>query len=291
MKNIKLLYIVFTVVISIPLIYQGCSETEDNLVNSPELLIHPDGWADTSSHNFHGKFIFDNKQWNLKSCRSCHGGDYTGGTTGSSCLTCHSSSGGPQNCRLCHGGVSGRSSPPKALNGETSESYIGVGLHVSHMDSTKYSKVVACNDCHTSLSGGFDSPSHIGDNPDGIAEINFGSLSKTETFFEGGSFVPNPTWSRESASCSDSYCHGTFKDGNLDAMPVWTDKNSVKCGSCHGDPITGNPNPLPNGNFFHPHYPSYTINICFQCHGNVINSQGIITNKDLHVNGVVDFND
>lgn len=291
MKKINLLYLIFTFIIAIPVIYQGCSETEDNLVNSPELLTHPDGWADTASQNFHGKYIFDNKQWNLKSCRSCHGGDYAGGTSGSTCLTCHSASGGPQNCRLCHGGLPGRSSPPKALNGETSEAYIGVGMHVSHMDSTNYSKPVVCSECHKSLTEGFDSPDHIGDNPDGIAEVTFGVLAKTETFYEGGSFMPNPVWNREAVSCSESYCHGTFKDGNLIASPVWTDKQSVKCGSCHGDPVSGNPNPIPNGNFFHPHYPEYTINICYQCHGGVINNAGVITAPDLHLNGVVNFND
>ena len=291
MKKITILYLSISAVFIIALGYQGCSETEDNLVNSPELGIHPDGWSDTESPDFHGKYIFDNKQWNLKSCQSCHGGDYLGGTTGSSCVDCHSSSGGPQNCRLCHGGTSGHSNPPKALNGDTSVSYLGVGVHVFHLDSTKYSAPVECSECHTPLSSGFSSPDHIGNTPDGIAEINFGPLAKTETVIKGEVTIPNPVWNRETATCSESYCHGNFKDGNAASMPVWTDRNSVKCGSCHGDPLTGNPNPLPNGNFFHPHYPEYTINICFQCHGGVINSAGTITHPEKHVNGVVNFND
>lgn len=270
--------------------YQGCSETEDNLVTAPEIAVHPSGWADSDSPDFHGKYIFDNKQWNLKVCQSCHGGDYKGGTTGSSCLTCHTSSGGPQNCRLCHGGNSGHANPPKALNGETSTSYIGVGMHVYHLDSTKYSAQLECGDCHTPLESGFSSPSHIGTNPDGIADIMFGTLAKTPTVIKTDTLVPNPVWDRNNATCSSSYCHGNFKDGNANSMPVWTDKNSVKCGSCHGDPVTGNPNPIPNGNFFHPHYPEYTINICYQCHGGVINSAGVITSPEKHVNGIVNFN-
>ncbi|MBK8983838.1 MAG: CxxxxCH/CxxCH domain-containing protein [Ignavibacteria bacterium] len=290
MKMLKIFYLFFTIVLFSALVYNGCSEIEDNLVTAPEIGTHPPGFADSNSTEFHGKFINDNKLWNLKSCQSCHGNDYAGGSSGSSCLTCHSSSGGPQNCRLCHGGVSGKSYPPKALNGETSISYIGVGVHTYHIDSTKYSAPVACGECHTALTGGFSNPNHIGDLPDGIAEINFGPIAKTVTTFKGGGVFPDPVWDRNTATCSNSYCHGTFRDGNSEAVPVWTDRNSVKCGSCHGDPVTGNPNPIPNGNFFHPHYPSYTIGICYQCHGSVIDQSGSIINKLKHVNGVVDYN-
>ncbi|MBS1516755.1 MAG: CxxxxCH/CxxCH domain-containing protein [Bacteroidetes bacterium] len=290
MKKLKIFYLSFFTVLFFAVIYNGCSETENNLVNAPDIATHPDGWADQSSVNFHGKYINDNKQWNLKVCQSCHGKDYSGGNTGSSCLTCHTSSGGPQNCRLCHGGTSGHAYPPKALNGETSVSYIGVGVHTYHLDSTKYSAKVACGECHTPFSGGFSDPNHIGNNPDGMGDINFGSLAKTPTTFKGGGINPDPVWDRNTATCSGSYCHGNFRDGNTEAAPVWTDRNSVKCGTCHGDPVTGNPNPLPNGNFFHPHYPNYTIDICYQCHGSVIDASGNIINKDKHVNGEVNFN-
>lgn len=291
MKKINIFYILFFIVIIASLSYEGCSEVQDNLVEAPNIdSLHPPGWADTDSPNFHGQYIYDNKQWNLILCQNCHGSNYQGGTAGSSCLTCHTSSGGPQNCRLCHGGVSGHSYPPKALNGETSVSYIGVGVHPNHLDSTQYSAEVACGECHTPLEGGFSSPAHIGSDPDGIADINFGALANTVTTYDGGEFVPNPVWDRNTETCSNSYCHGYFKDGNLDAAPVWTNPESVKCGSCHGDPVTGNPNPLPNGNFFHPHFSNFTINTCYQCHGLVINSAGVIIDKTKHVNGVVNFN-
>jgi len=290
MNKLKIFYLALLTVLSTAIIYNGCSEVQNDLVTSPEVYVHPPGWADGDTPDFHGNFINENKQWNLQVCQSCHGNDYAGGSSGSSCLTCHTSSGGPQNCRLCHGGVSGRSYPPKALNGETSVTYIGVGVHSYHIDSTQYSASVECNECHTPLTSGFNSPDHIGNFPDGMAEVNFGSLSKTQTTFKGGEINPDPVWDRNTASCSGSYCHGNFRDGNTEAVPVWTDKNSVKCGSCHGDPVTGNPNPIPNGNFFHPHYPSYTINICYQCHGSVIDQAGSIINKSKHVNGVVDYN-
>ena len=287
MKKIKVFYIIYFLIIGIVLTYAGCSEVENNLtpVSTDEIGVHPDGWGvDTGSSNFHGKFIYDNNAWNLTECKSCHGGDYTGGVTGSSCLTCHTSSGGPQNCRLCHGGVSGGSNPPRALNHSTSVSDIGVGVHVYHLDSTKWSADVACTECHLSLSpGGFNSPNHFGENPDGIAEVNFGPLSMASI---GGGITPDPTWDRNNATCSNTYCHGNFENGNFDAVPVWTDSNSVKCGSCHGDPNTGNPTPLP---IKKPHFAFFTINTCYVCHGTVINPSGEMYNKELHVNGEINY--
>ena len=178
MKKLNLFYILFIVSLVSVLTYIGCSKEQENLVNAPELGIHPSGWADTASTDFHGKYIYDNNAWNLQQCQSCHGSDYAGGNTGSNCNTCHTASGGPQNCRLCHGGNSGHAYPPKALNGETRVSYAGVGVHVNHMDSTKYSAKVECNECHTLISS-FSDPNHIDINTPGVADINFGTLAKT----------------------------------------------------------------------------------------------------------------
>ena len=289
MKKLTVFYLLFFLTIALTLTYVGCSEVENNLTPAPELGVHPSGWADTtsdasmSSANFHGQYIYDNNAWNLTQCKSCHGGDYKGGTTGSSCLSCHTSSGGPQNCRLCHGGTSGHSNPPKALNGSNSVSTLGVGVHVYHLDSTKYSAPVECNECHLSLDGGFNSPNHLGDNPDGIAEITFGTLAKTPT----PGITPDPVWDPTTATCSNVYCHGNFEIGNNTATPIWTDSNSVKCGSCHGDPVTGNPNPKPGG--LYSHWQGLLITNCYVCHGTVINPQGVIYNKDLHVNGQVNY--
>lgn len=289
MKKITIYYLSFFAVIAAALIYEGCSKLEGDLGLAPDIGLHPSGWSDESSNNFHGKYIYDNKAWNLEQCKSCHGANYAGGNTGSSCLTCHTSNGGPQNCRLCHGGTSGHSNPPKALNGSNSIADIGVGVHIYHLDSTKYSRMLECEDCHTPING-FSDPNHIGSNPDGRAEINFGAISRTVTTFPGGEYIPDPVWERNNATCANTYCHGYFKDGNQNAAPEWTRRESVRCGSCHGDPVTGNPNPLPTGNFFHPHFSNYTINTCYQCHGVVIDQSGTIYAPEKHVNGVVNFN-
>jgi predicted CxxxxCH...CXXCH cytochrome family protein len=256
---------------------------------APELGVHPEGWADTLDQqdpNFHARYIHNNKLWNLVACRSCHGADYNGGITGASCRTCHTGNSGPQSCRLCHGGVSGHANPPKALNGDTSVTSLGVGAHMRHLYDSRWSAQVECEECHTDFNG-FDDPLHIGPNPDGVAEINFGPLANNT--ITGDTTVPNPNWNRITATCSNAFCHGKFDQGNANAQPVWVNPASVVCGSCHGNPNTQNPTPQPNGVFIQPHFSFMTAQSCYVCHGTVINSQGQIINKDLHVNGVLNF--
>lgn len=74
------------------LILAGCSEKQS--VQSPT---HPAGWNDVSSAEFHGKFV-DESIFKSKSCQTCHGEDYQGGTSQVSCYTagCHASYPHPQ---------------------------------------------------------------------------------------------------------------------------------------------------------------------------------------------------
>lgn len=282
--GVKAIYIVYFIALTAALIYAGCSDTVSDLTVNPAPEVHQEGFANSTSPGFHGRYIFDNKLWNLKTCQQCHGADYAGGSTGSSCLTCHSTEGGPENCTLCHGG-NGKSHPPKALNGETSISYIGVGVHAAHLDTTKWSAKVECVECHAELTS-FEDPAHLGDSPDGIADVHFGELARTSR----SGVMPDPLWNRNEASCSNSYCHGTFKSGNQNAIANWVQPSSVYCGTCHGDPATQNPNPKPNGVYLSPHFSYWTVNDCYLCHNQVMNTAGQIIDKEKHVNGVVNFN-
>jgi len=288
MKKIKLFYLSFSFLLIVALAYQGCSQLEKEAILTPVLGVHPAGWADTTkvdTVNFHGKYIYLNKKWNLSECRSCHGSDYAGGNTGTSCLTCHINSNGPENCRTCHGGVSGHANPPRALNGDTLTTSLGVGAHMTHLYNTKWSAAVACEECHVDFNG-FNDPLHIGTNPNGIAEITFGPLARDTI---NGPIRPNPVWERTEAKCSSVYCHGTFKAGNVNAFGIWTNSTSVVCGTCHGDPVTNNPTPGYPNNVVQPHFAFMTQTFCYVCHASVINSQGIFIDKDKHINGEVDF--
>ena len=64
----------------------GCAEKQDPL--SAGSGTHPEGWMDKSDENFHGAAVIlsVNKS---SSCKTCHGEDYTGGTSEVSCYKCH----------------------------------------------------------------------------------------------------------------------------------------------------------------------------------------------------------
>jgi len=81
----KLLF-AFIAIFAILLVF-SCSEKKEPL----GITTHPDGWTDQSSEDFHGKVIVS-KSLSLKSCRSCHGKNYEGGTSNKTCFAsgCHS---------------------------------------------------------------------------------------------------------------------------------------------------------------------------------------------------------
>jgi hypothetical protein len=50
---------------------------------------HPKEWMVMTNPMFHGRFLEENN-WNLQNCQKCHGEEYSGGSSGKSCFTCHS---------------------------------------------------------------------------------------------------------------------------------------------------------------------------------------------------------
>lgn len=180
--------------------------------------------------------------------------------------------------KMCHGNSS-HTYPPQSLAGYLLPTDRGVGSHEAHMNTnlgTRNSAPVACGECHLPVYN-YDDSNHIGKNP-GTAEVIFGSLAKKVT----NGFTPNPVWNSETQTCSNTYCHGYFKGGNPTAQPVFNNPGSVVCGSCHGNPSTGDPKPVTG----HQYFPDN----CWYCHGIVVDSNRTIINKTRHINGVVDFN-
>lgn len=269
--SISILLLLFTVIL-----FQGCSKEADNLVTTPSISIfHGDGWLNPASANFHGANI-KAAGWSLNGCKSCHGNDYKGGNSQSSCFTCHQD--GPESCNVCHGN-SQHIYPPKSLNGNTLPTQQGVGAHDIHLtldSNQRFSARVLCSECHLPVNS-FNDTNHIGTNP-GSAGIVFGTLAKKTTT----GFTPNPVWNSTTQSCSNTYCHGYFKGGNSTAQPVFNNPGSVVCGSCHGNPTTGDPKPLTG----HQYFPDQ----CWYCHGAVVDSNRVVISKFKHVNGVIDFN-
>lgn len=248
----------------------GCSETQNEkpLVEAA-VSVHGAGFADISSTNHHAKYL-RSKNDDLSLCRSCHGADYKGGTTGQSCVSCHNKTGGPENCTTCHGSVN--AAPPKDLSGNLSPLSRGVGMHQSHLNPTMGANV-ACSECHA-VPATVAAVGHIDTTPG--AEIRFDS---TSVFHRTAA-----AYDRNTGTCANTYCHGNHAGGNSRTM-TWTDTSSAAaaCGTCHGDaskatvkekafPLTGH---------------TFVANTadCSSCHRDVLNADMTFKDRTLHING------
>lgn len=197
---------------------------------------HEVGWINPSAYDFHGNAVVA-QGYSMKECQSCHGVDYKGGVTATSCYSCHQR--GPEACNTCHGS-SASIAPPKDLSGNTQTSARGVGAHQKHLKTSAISGGFHCSTCHQPPES-FSDPIHIDLTSPGAAVVFSDSLAYTKS---SENHFPNPTYDRTTGSCADTYCHGSFDGGNQNNVVVWTASNQAQCGSCHGDRTTGNPLPV-----------------------------------------------
>jgi predicted CxxxxCH...CXXCH cytochrome family protein len=276
------------------LLFVACSEMNNDLPSSPKLNIHKDGIKNPNSPNFHGKLIAATG-WTMRECQQCHGKNYQGGIiieASGNCLSCHTQPTGPEACNTCHGDFANptRIAPPRALDGSISSSSRGVGAHVKHLYDVDSGKPVECSECHK-VPTLFLSDGHFDNTP--RSEVIFGNFTKTQTNETGTTdydanlplFTPNPSYNYETNSCSNTYCHGYFKNGNLDNVVSFTaGADGAKCGSCHGDAATGNSLPKTSAQGgTHPN-----VSTCQTCHPGVVALVGgkyVITDPSKHING------
>jgi len=261
----------------------------------PSISVHVEGIIDPTSENFHGNYI-KNIQWDMLSCQNCHGVKYDGGDfeypDGSplspSCLDCHTYPGGPENCTTCHGS-STSNAPPQDLNGNTSTTERGVGAHQIHLKGGDIGRNLTCTECHN-VPGGVYTPGHVDselpaeifmNNPRANTITNDPSTSEYDSGLD--LFVPSPAYNPNDLSCSNTYCHGHFKNGNLTNAPVWTNPSTSACGSCHGD----GSNPLPKIPSQGGTHPANTD--CNVCHGGVVGANYNIINPSKHIDGLLNL--
>ncbi len=289
----KKIYLLLTVFLFVMIYFTGCSEVNKDVptqVNDSR-RIHPDGFADMSSKNFHGIDYAAMKaiNWDVRQCKRCHGSDYGGGITGTSCVNCHGNFDSTSvACNTCHGDMSDPSkiAPPRALNGDTDSTSVGAGAHYAHLyrpNDLRSSAVISCSECHTVPAITW-AAGHIDNTPG--AELNFGSLSKTPT----DGYSPNPQYNSATHTCSNTYCHGYFKGGNATNTATWNNAATGACGTCHGQ---GNGNPVPADD---NHIGVNPEDCALACHSNVTVSTKVGTtyifkfrDNSLHVNGSIDF--
>jgi predicted CxxxxCH...CXXCH cytochrome family protein len=96
-----------------------------------------------------------------------------------------------------------------------------------------------------------------------------------------------PSWSRATATCSATYCHGGTLAGGSNTAPDWSKPGlgQAACGTCHG---------LPPAAFPSPAHPVYVYSaLCFACHPATATvdpgGQNTIVPGGSHLNGSVEF--
>ncbi|MFI5405670.1 MAG: CxxxxCH/CxxCH domain-containing protein [Nitrososphaerales archaeon] len=288
MINNKLKYILAYLSVIVATLYvAGCSELDPYIPPPPTVTVHGEGVDSINSPNWHGNIV-KQYNYNLMVCQDCHGPDYSGGLVNESCLGCHVFSQGPENCTTCHGSLAS-SAPPKDLNGNTSSSEPTVGTHQNHLRLNTLGRSVLCSECHN-VPGGLFTPGHIDSDqpaeiifngPRGITVTNEPTTSEYDSSLQ--LFVPDPTFDYTELTCANTYCHGYFKNGNLENDPVWNDPSTSQCGSCHGDGSNPLPKRASNGGT-HP-----SDGDCYLCHGGVVNQNYEIINPEKHIDGLLNL--
>lgn len=284
MTNNRYKYVLtYLSIILITFYIASCSDLDTNIPPPPTITVHGEGVDSINSPNWHGNIV-KQYNYNLMVCQDCHGPDYNGGLVNKSCLGCHVLPLGPENCTTCHGSLSS-SAPPKDLEGNTSTSAPGVGTHQNHLTLNTVGRQVLCSECHN-VPGSLFTPGHI--DSDRPAEIIFnGPISLTITNEPSTSqydqslplFEPDPSFNYSTLTCSNVYCHGYFKNGNLDNTAVWNDPSTSQCGSCHGN----GDNPLPKVQSQGGTHPANDD--CYICHFQVVDEDYKIIDPARHIDG------
>lgn len=191
---------------------------------------------------------------------------------------------GSATCYACHGS-SASIAPPTDIGGNSDPSALGVGVHQSHLQAThRLRGPIACGDCHI-VPASVQSPGHIDPVlpasvfPGGAA---FGGIAAAD----GAA----PRWDRQTARCSDVYCHGAGQRASDDTAtgllraPQWTVTGQAYCGSCHGIPPRDA-----------AHAATLRLTDCVTCHPQTMDAAGTLLVTGLpgaqtsaHINGVVD---
>ncbi len=160
-------------------------------------------------------------------------------------------------CRSCHGSED-NAAPPRALDGETDTTAVGVGAHQVHLTGGEFSRALQCEECHL-VPEEVGAEGHLDALP---AEVQFVGVAAAHD--------SSPSWKRSERSCMNSWCH-SFGDGT---SPTWTNQlGSLSCASCHGMPP---PEPHPQSEQ------------CGQCHAEVVAANNTIRDRQRHVDGKVD---
>jgi predicted CxxxxCH...CXXCH cytochrome family protein len=80
----------FVILVGLSVVVWSCSDLKKDLPSpvSSEIAVHPDGWIQQGSADFHGTYL-KAMGYDTRECKQCHGSPLSGGTSKSSCFSCH----------------------------------------------------------------------------------------------------------------------------------------------------------------------------------------------------------
>ncbi|MFZ1081704.1 MAG: CxxxxCH/CxxCH domain-containing protein [Candidatus Kryptoniota bacterium] len=286
---------VVSLIIAAGIVFNSCSKLQNNVLSPVQsqsqsgIYPHPAGWSDSSSASFHGAYFINTyvnaHKFDLTSCASCHGNDLAGGSTKVSCYKCHQGNDGTLACNTCHGSLL-NPAPPKDLSGNSLAANPTVGAHQDHLLGNSFTSGVACSSCHAVPRAAGPAMHPTGGN----ISVIFSGVATTETntaesqYYDATqpTIIPTPAFNVETLRCSNTYCHGNFKNGN-NFTPTWKNGDSTQaaCGTCHSVP----PNTTIHQVAFY-HGPSEQN--CYFCHEPMMGQNGI-QDSTLHVNGKLEL--
>ncbi|HTX98422.1 MAG TPA: CxxxxCH/CxxCH domain-containing protein [Bacteroidota bacterium] len=243
----------------------GCSELNTPGPNpvTPGSLVHPTGWNDTTGHGATHGDALQKVNWDATSCKSCHGGNYGGGSSGVSCYTCHPSSPhdvkfGPApnghgiylkaahyvstECKLCHGNAysggnvnvscySCHNSFPHEIRFASS-----AGGHMAYLQAMGFNST-ECQQCHgINYSGGAVNVACFSCHDAYPHSVKFSQPSGNHVAYFQANGYPiqqcqachgtDYAGGTSSISCSGGQCHATA---------TGVAKSPEACNTCHGD--------------------------------------------------------
>jgi predicted CxxxxCH...CXXCH cytochrome family protein len=212
---------------------------------------HPAGWDAPDVHGMATKLQTETD------CRTCHGPDLGGGTSGVACDDCHAA-GWETDCTFCHGGVSSTTgAPPEDIDDNADPATITFVPHEVHQGA-RIMPLYDCDQCHVKPTDAL-TPGHLFDDP---------TAGEAEVVIQGGTYA--------AGTCGTNYCHGNGRgfNGTVDAGD-----GPRSCTSCHAGPSTAS---QLSGR--HADHLREGIT-CSECHPDA-QGNATIDQPELHVNGL-----
>lgn len=228
-----------------------------NLANRNSDL-HARGIVDPQSSDFHGALL-RSRNYDFSLCKSCHGEDFRGGKSDSSCYQCHNQP--PTDCVTCHTAL-GPSS----------------GAHRTHTQPGPLGSGLLCSECHV-MPADWSQPGHILTTSGALdpppVEVVFGPTA-TLAPYPRAPFMGRDAASFENGTCNNVYCHAPkLVDGAaVDSAPRWDTSVARACNNCHGAPPAEHP-----------------VGACARCHSRVVDGAGGFADVALHLDGKISLGD